>query len=131
MIGWSGDLFQLAYENGGGFGFAVPESGGTLWSDNLMVPIGSPHKTNAEKLINFYYDPAIAAEVAAYVNYICPVKGAQEAIGEAAGRRRGAGREPVHLPDRRGPGQGARRSLHWTTPPSASSPPQFQKVLGV
>jgi spermidine/putrescine transport system substrate-binding protein len=34
-------------------------------------------KVNAEKLINFYYDPTIAAEVAAYVNYVCPVKGAQ------------------------------------------------------
>ena len=43
-----------------------------------MIPIGSPHKTNAEKLIDFYYDPAIAAEVAAYVNYICPVDGAKE-----------------------------------------------------
>jgi spermidine/putrescine transport system substrate-binding protein len=42
-----------------------------------MVPIGSPHKTNAEKLFNFYYEPAIAAEVAAYVNYICPVEGAK------------------------------------------------------
>jgi spermidine/putrescine transport system substrate-binding protein len=28
-------------------------------------------------LMNHYYDPAVAAEVAAYVNYICPVKGAQ------------------------------------------------------
>ena len=43
-----------------------------------MVPIGSPHKTNAEKLIDFYYDPTVAAEVAAYVNYICPVDGAKE-----------------------------------------------------
>jgi spermidine/putrescine transport system substrate-binding protein len=34
-------------------------------------------KANAEKLINWYYDPAIAAEVAAYVNYVTPVKGAQ------------------------------------------------------
>jgi spermidine/putrescine transport system substrate-binding protein len=34
-------------------------------------------KASAEKLINWYYDPAIAAEVAAYVNYVTPVKGAQ------------------------------------------------------
>ncbi len=56
----------------------LPESGGTLWSDNLLVPVGSPHKKNAETLFNYYYDPAVAAQVAAYVNYICPVKGAQE-----------------------------------------------------
>ena len=43
-----------------------------------MIPIGSPHKQNAETLINYYYDPKVAAEVAAYVNYICPVQGAQQ-----------------------------------------------------
>ena len=43
-----------------------------------MVPIGSPRKTNAEKLINWYYDPAIAAQVAAWVNYVTPVNGAYE-----------------------------------------------------
>jgi spermidine/putrescine transport system substrate-binding protein len=44
-----------------------------------MIPstVSAEGKVNAEKLINFYYEPAIAAEVAAYVNYVCPVKGAQ------------------------------------------------------
>jgi spermidine/putrescine transport system substrate-binding protein len=77
VIGWSGDLFQLASENDGKFEFAIPESGGMLWSDNLLIPSTSTNKANAEKVINNYYDPAVAAEVAAYVNYICPVKGAQ------------------------------------------------------
>jgi spermidine/putrescine transport system substrate-binding protein len=43
----------------------------------MLVPIGAPHKKNAELLMNYYYDPKIAAEVAAYVNYICPVEGAR------------------------------------------------------
>jgi spermidine/putrescine transport system substrate-binding protein len=43
-----------------------------------MVPMGATHKTNAEKLMDFYYQPDVAAEVAAYVNYLCPVDGAQE-----------------------------------------------------
>lgn len=77
VIGWSGDMFQLATENAGKFDFAIPDSGGTLWSDNLMIPSTSKNKVNAEKLMNYYYDPAVAAQVAAYVNYICPVKGAQ------------------------------------------------------
>jgi spermidine/putrescine transport system substrate-binding protein len=86
VIGWSGDILQLNLEaaaNGAKtppYGFAIPESGGMLWSDNLMVPIGSRHKTNAEILMNYYYDPKVAAEVAKYVNYICPVKGAQDEI---------------------------------------------------
>ncbi len=78
VIGWSGDLFQLATESKGKFEFAVPESGGHLWSDNLLIPSTSSNKANAEKVINNYYDPAVAAQVAAYVTYICPVKGAQE-----------------------------------------------------
>jgi len=77
VIGWSGDIFQINAENGDKWGFTLPEAGGTLWSDNMLVPIGSPHKTNAEKLMNYYYDPKVAATVEAYVNYICPVQGAK------------------------------------------------------
>lgn len=78
VIGWSGDILQLNFENDDKWGFALPDSGGTLWSDNMLIPVGSPRRKNASTLMNFYYDPAIAAEVAAYVNYICPVKGAKE-----------------------------------------------------
>lgn len=77
-IVWSGDLVQMNFENDDQWEFVIPEAGGTLWSDNLMVPVASPRKANAEKLMDFYYDPAVAAEVAAYVNYICPVVGAKE-----------------------------------------------------
>ena len=77
-ITWSGDIFILAYDTGDpNWTFTIPESGGTLWSDNLMVPITSTHRRNAQTLIDYYYDPAVAAEVAAYVNYVCPVDGAQ------------------------------------------------------
>ncbi len=79
VIGWSGDMFILASENEGKFDFAIPESGGTISSDNFVIPytVSADAKANAEKMINYYYDPAVAAEVAAYVNYVCPVKGAQ------------------------------------------------------
>ncbi|CAB4530810.1 unannotated protein [freshwater metagenome] len=79
VIGWSGDMFILKSENEGKFDFAIPESGGTISGDNMMIPstVTAEAKANTEKLINYYYDPAVAAEVAAYVNYVCPVKGAQ------------------------------------------------------
>ncbi|GAA1918124.1 spermidine/putrescine ABC transporter substrate-binding protein [Arthrobacter gandavensis] len=80
VIGWSGDITQLNFEEGDKWEFAMPEAGGTLWSDNLLVPIGATHKTNAEKLMDYYYDPVNAATVAAYVNYVCPVEGAREAM---------------------------------------------------
>ena len=86
VIGWSGDMFILSSENEGKFDFAIPESGGTISGDNLMIPstASADGKKNAETLINYYYDPTIAAEVAAYVNYVCPVKGTQAAMEKIA-----------------------------------------------
>jgi spermidine/putrescine transport system substrate-binding protein len=76
VIGWSGDVLTLGED----FGFTLPESGATLWTDNMLIPSVSTHKANAEALMNYYYDPVVAAEVAAYINYLCPVTGAQEAM---------------------------------------------------
>ena len=76
VIGWSGDIFALGDE----FAFEIPESGGTLWTDNMLIPALAAHKKNAESIMNYYYDPTVAAQVAAYVNYICPVEGAQAAM---------------------------------------------------
>ena len=86
VIGWSGDMFILKSENEGKFDFALPDSGGTISGDNFVIPstASAEGKANAEKLINFYYEPAIAAEVAAYVNYVCPVKGAQAEMEKIA-----------------------------------------------
>ncbi len=76
---WSGDVIQLQFENPN-IKFVAPEEGISLWSDNMLVPNQGFHKANAEAWMNFYYQPEIAAEVAAWVNYICPVKGAQDAM---------------------------------------------------
>lgn len=78
VIGWSGDIAQLNAENDDKWSFAIPERGGAISSDNMLIPVGSPHKKNAEELMNYYYDPAIAAQVAAYVQYVSPVEGARE-----------------------------------------------------
>jgi spermidine/putrescine transport system substrate-binding protein len=47
-IVWSGDLFVLRAETENeNWEFVIPDSGGTLWSDNMMVPITSTHRRNA------------------------------------------------------------------------------------
>jgi spermidine/putrescine transport system substrate-binding protein len=51
-----------------------------IWADNMLIPNKSTHKGNGEKWINYYYEPEVAAKLAASVWYICPVKGAQEAM---------------------------------------------------
>jgi spermidine/putrescine transport system substrate-binding protein len=78
-IAWSGDTVQLNLSAGvEKYGFVVPESGSTISADLFLVPMGATHKTNAETLINYYYDPKNAAELAAWVNYVTPVVGAKE-----------------------------------------------------
>ena len=44
----------------------------------MMVPNLATHQANAEEWINYYYEPEVAAKLAAWVNYICPVEGARE-----------------------------------------------------
>jgi spermidine/putrescine transport system substrate-binding protein len=76
---WSGDIIQLQFDNPD-IKFVAPEEGLALWSDNMLVPNKASHKKNAEELMNYYYEPEVAATLAAWVNYICPVQGAKQAM---------------------------------------------------
>jgi spermidine/putrescine transport system substrate-binding protein len=76
---WSGDVIALQADNPN-IKFVVPEEGLSLWSDNMLVPNKASHKANAEALMNYYYEPQVAATLAAWVNYICPVEGAKQAM---------------------------------------------------
>ena len=76
---WSGDVIAMQFDNPD-IKWVVPEEGLPLWSDNMLVPNKANHRTNAEKLMDYYYDPMVAARLAAWVNYICPVDGAQAAM---------------------------------------------------
>ena len=76
---WSGDVIAMQYDNPD-IKWVLPEEGASLWSDNMLVPNKADHKANAEALMDYYYDPEVAATLAAWVNYICPVEGAREAM---------------------------------------------------
>jgi len=76
---WSGDVIAMQFDNPD-IKWVAPTEGLSLWSDNMMVPNKADHLGNAEELMNYYYDPEIAARLSAWVNYICPVKGTQEAM---------------------------------------------------
>jgi spermidine/putrescine transport system substrate-binding protein len=81
LIGWSGDAVQLKADNPN-VEFLVPETGGHLWTDNMQIPVGAPSAYTAQKMIDFVYRPEIQADIAEYVNYICPVKGVKEILTE-------------------------------------------------
>ena len=74
---WSGDVIQAQFDNPA-IKWVAPEEGLSLWSDNMLVPNLAEHQANAEAWMNYYYQPDVAAKLAAWVNYICPVQGAQE-----------------------------------------------------
>lgn len=76
---WSGDVIAMQYDNPD-IKWVAPEEGLSLWSDNMLVPNKAEHKANAEALMNYYYQPEVAATLAAWVNYICPCEGAREAM---------------------------------------------------
>ncbi|MFF9073083.1 PotD/PotF family extracellular solute-binding protein [Streptomyces sp. NPDC014735] len=71
-VAWAGDIIQLQAGNPD-IKYAIPAAGYVISSDNLLVPVNARHKTNAEKLIDHYYEPKTAARLAAYINFVCPV----------------------------------------------------------
>jgi spermidine/putrescine transport system substrate-binding protein len=81
IFGWSGDAIQLTADNPN-IDIVFPESGFPLWTDNMQIPVGAPHAFTAEKFINFVYQPEVAVDLTAYVNYVCPVKGVQELLAK-------------------------------------------------
>jgi spermidine/putrescine transport system substrate-binding protein len=77
---WSGDVVQLQADNKH-LKYDLPTTGGAIWTDNMMIPKGGDVYT-ASVYMNYVYDPAVAAKIAAYVNYICPVAGAKEVLAK-------------------------------------------------
>jgi spermidine/putrescine transport system substrate-binding protein len=80
-IGWSGDVAQLVLEQPD-LRFLVPESGGVLWSDLMLMPKGAQHRREAAAWMNWVYEPVEAARIAAAVQYISPVEGVRQQLAK-------------------------------------------------
>jgi spermidine/putrescine transport system substrate-binding protein len=72
---WSGDIFQVMKENPN-LRYAIPKEGTILFSDNMAIPKGAPHKELAEKFINFILQPDIGAKISNFTHYGSPNKAA-------------------------------------------------------
>ena len=79
-IVWTGDIIGANAELGNEeLGVVLLDSGSTFACDNYLIPMGATHAANAHKLIDYYFQPEVAAELAlAGVNYVTPVNGARE-----------------------------------------------------
>jgi spermidine/putrescine transport system substrate-binding protein len=78
-LAYSGDLVQLQSDNPD-LRFTYFDEGNVAFNDNLMMPAKVEHAYAAETMFNYLYEPEVAAKLAAYVNYISPVKGAKEVL---------------------------------------------------
>ncbi|MFF8695002.1 PotD/PotF family extracellular solute-binding protein [Streptomyces sp. NPDC015144] len=78
-VAWAGDIIQLQAGNPD-IKYAIPAAGYITSSDNMLVPAKARHKTNAEKLMDYYYEPPVAARLAAFINFVCPVDGVRDEL---------------------------------------------------
>ncbi|MFD5794018.1 PotD/PotF family extracellular solute-binding protein [Streptomyces diastatochromogenes] len=95
-IAWAGDVVQLKADSPD-VDFIIPDSGYMTSSDNMLIPNKARHKTNAERLIDFYYEPEQAAALAAYINYVSPVDGVQPYLAKID---KAAANNPLIVPDK-------------------------------
>ncbi|MFY4718501.1 ABC transporter substrate-binding protein [Streptomyces sp. LaBMicrA B280] len=95
-VAWGGDIVQLQADNPD-VGYLIPDSGYMTSTDNLLVPNKARHKTNAERLIDYYFEPEPAAELAAYVNYVSPVEGVVPYLAKID---KSAASNPLIVPDK-------------------------------
>jgi spermidine/putrescine transport system substrate-binding protein len=81
---WSGDVAQITRDNPD-VRFAIPDSGGMLWSDNFVIPLGTDHADLATQWINFFYDPKNAAVLTAGTEFVYPVVGVADQLTAMGG----------------------------------------------
>ncbi|MEV5387523.1 spermidine/putrescine ABC transporter substrate-binding protein [Streptomyces sp. NPDC052721] len=95
-VAWAGDVVQLKADSPD-VDFVIPDSGYMTSTDNMCVPNRARHKTNAERLMDFYYEPEQAAALAAYINYVTPVDGVKPYLAKID---KDAADNPLIVPDK-------------------------------
>ncbi len=122
-LAWSGDMVQLQADHPG-LKWVLPDTGGMIWTDNMLIPKGG-NVFGASTLMNWYYRPDIAAQVEDYVNYICPVVGADKVLEKTDPA---VANNPLIFPT-----QKMLENTHFMAPKALLNPKyqkQFQKLTG-
>jgi spermidine/putrescine transport system substrate-binding protein len=94
-MAWSGDIFQQNTSKGTNLKFVLPEEGATIWTDNMIIPKTAKSPVDAIMLMNFFYDPVIAAGLTEYINYVTPVPSTRDIIRAEAAKATGAARQAL------------------------------------
>jgi spermidine/putrescine transport system substrate-binding protein len=97
-MAYSSDVLQINTDladtrKPGGIKFVIPQEGGILWTDNMCIPLEAKHPLDALTYMDYVYQPDIAAQLAASIEYVAPVQDAakqamQREIPTAKGDRK-------------------------------------------
>jgi len=87
-MAWSGDVFQRQLA-GEPVTFVVPEEGGTIWTDNMLIPKGAANPVDAMTLMDYLYRPEVAAELDEYIQFVTPVPAVRELLRAKAANASG------------------------------------------
>ncbi len=97
-MAWSGDSVILQTERPD-IEFVIPEEGAVRWFDTMVIPRGAANVRAAGEWMDFVYDPANAARITAWVQYISPVIGVREELQRLGGDAAELARNPILFPD--------------------------------
>lgn len=90
-VAWSGDITQMQLFDNDQVQFVLPAAGAPRWNDNLVIPKGAALVDQAHRLMDHYYDPAIATALSEYIGYFTPVAGVSDRILQDAQAARDGG----------------------------------------
>ena len=94
-MAWSGDIAQTTNPD---VRFVFPEEGAMSWFDTMVIPLGAANGIAAAQWMNWVYDPVNAAKIAAYVQFISPVKGVREELEKMGGDAAALAESPLLFP---------------------------------
>lgn len=96
-VAWAGDIAQLKGENPD-LRFVVPNTGGVLTADVMMIPRKANAVKQAGLWMNYVYAPTNAARIVASTHFISPVNGVREVLASSASTRELLN-DPLMFPD--------------------------------
>jgi spermidine/putrescine transport system substrate-binding protein len=90
-MAWSGDIFQQNQSAGNNdLQFVTPMQGGTIWTDNMMIPKYAQNPISAMKMMDWFYHPQMAALLTENIQYINACSTTQALIEQDAKLKHGA-----------------------------------------
>ena len=107
-MAWSGDIFQQNLTSGTSLQFTIPREGGSIWTDNMVIPRGAQNPVDAMMLMDWYYRPPIAAQLTVGINYITAVPAVRPIIAADAAKAQGTAKHTLT--------EVATSKLVWPTP---------------